>query len=264
MDVYDHFFDSDEDLIEAIKAYEDGELVDRAMAAYQLREEQRVFQRDLIHQHGGSIEPNHPGRFVFNLQPVSTDVNRRFGLLERRYNVNLQQEGNIIDNITPALRDALERAMREVVADPNLGGDYRVFFDLFSDRLAHGTYRGNGMRVQDFRDGGPSVDTVFERLQKTLNSNESFAMDDTFQMEVMVVRPPNRQGSGRKIKNKPGYQKLNDFIVNKKRIVSIRNKDNLCGARAIMTAKYIADEKQRRQQDPNYKDPRLQSIKKGG
>ena len=264
MDAYDHFFDNDEDLVEAMEAYEDAEFADRAMALYQLREEQRDFQRNLIHQHGGAVEPDQPGRFVFNLQPISTDVNRRFGLLDRRYPVNLQQEGNIIDNITPALRDALERAMRQVVDDPNLGDNYRVFFDLFSDRLAHGTYRGNGMRVQDFREGGPSVDAVFERLQQTLNSNESFAMDDTFQMEVMVVRPPNRQGSGKKLKNKPGYQKLNDFVVNKKRIVPIRNKDNLCGARAVMTAKYIVDEKHRQQQNPNYKDPRLQSMKKGG
>ena len=264
MDAYDHFFDNDEDLVEAMEAYEDAEFADRAMALYQLREEQRDFQRNLIHQHGGAVEPDQPGRFVFNLQPISTDVNRRFGLLDRRYAVNLQQEGNIIDNITPALRDALERAMRQVVDDPNLGDNYRVFFDLFSDRLVHGTYRGNGMRVQDFREGGPSVDAVFERLQQTLNSNESFAMDDTFQMEVMVVRPPNHQGSGKKLKNKPGYQKLNDFVVNKKRIVPIRNTDNLCGARAVMTAKYIVDEKHRQQQNPNYKDPRLQSMKKGG
>ena len=264
MDAYDYLFNDDSELLEALEAYEDGEAADRAMALYQAREEQRTFQRDLIEQHGGSIQSDQPGRFVFNLQPISTNVNRRFGLLERRFNVNLQQEGNIIDNITPALRDAMERAMREVVSDPNLDGNYRVFFDLFSDRLAHGTYRGNGMRVQDFRDGGDSVDAVFERLQSTLNSNESFAMDDTFQMEIMVVRPPNRQGSGRKTKNKPGYQKLQDFIVNKKTILRINNKDDNCGARATMTAKAIADEKQRKLQNPNYRDPRLQRLKKGG
>lgn len=200
---------------------------------------------------------------MFSLHPISTDVNRRFGLLERRYAVNLQQEGNI-DNIAPALRDALERAMRDVLADPNLDGDHRVFFDLFSDHLAHGTYRGNGMHVRDFREGGPSVDAVFERLQKTLNSNELFAMDDTFRMEVMVVRPPDRRGRGRKVKNKPGYQKVEDFIINKKTILRIKNKDDLCGARAIVTAKAIAEEKNRQHQDPTYHDPRLQRLKKGG
>jgi len=179
--------------------FEDDQAVNQAWNAYQREralERQRLWQADFIQQAGGSINPMEPGRFVFNLHPVSTDVNRRFGLLERRYAVNLQQEGNIIDNIAPALRDALERAMREVLADPNLHGDHRIFFDLFSDRLAHGTYRGNGMRVRDFREGGPSVDAVFERLQKTLNLNESFAMDDTFRMEVMVVRPPDRRGRG--------------------------------------------------------------------
>ena len=255
MEAYVH--DSDDELIEAMEMYEDGQLVDRAEEIYQLREQQRDYQRQLIEQHGGSINPEQPGRFVFNLQPISMDANRRFGLLERRFAVNLQQEGNLIDDITPALRDALERAMREVVADPDLHDNYRVFFDLFSDRLAHGTYRGNGMRVQDFREGGPNVDAVFERLQQTLNSNDSFTMDDTFQMEVMVVRPPNRQGQGRKMKNKPGYQKV-------KESETIRNKDDTCGARATVTAKYIADEQERKKQDPNYHDPRLATMKKGG
>ena len=89
-------------------------------------------------------------------------------------------------------------------------------------------------------------------------------MDDTFRMEVMVVRPPDRRGRGRKVKNKPGYQKVEDFIINKKTILRIKNKDDLCGARAIVTAKAIAEEKNRQHQDPTYHDPRLQRLKKGG
>lgn len=61
MDAYDYLFDDDAELLDALEAYEDGEAADRAMAMYQLREEQRAFQRDLIQQHGGVVEPNQPG-----------------------------------------------------------------------------------------------------------------------------------------------------------------------------------------------------------
>jgi len=167
------------------------------------------------------------------------------------------------DRIAPALRDGLERAMCDVLADPSLDGDHRVFFYLISDRLANGSYRGNGMWVRDLREGGSNVDAVFDRLQNTLNSNESFHMDDTFRMELMVVRPPDRRGRGRKQKNKPGYQKVKDLVVNKHTILRIKNRDDLCGARAIVTAKAMMDEKTQKQRDPNYHDPRLQRIRKG-
>lgn len=68
MEAYVH--DSDDELIEAMEMYEDGQLADRAEEIYQLREQQRDYQRQLIEQHGGSINPEQPGRFVFNLQPI--------------------------------------------------------------------------------------------------------------------------------------------------------------------------------------------------
>ena len=40
---YADLYDDDQDLLEALEAYEDGEFADQAMAAYQLREEQRAF-----------------------------------------------------------------------------------------------------------------------------------------------------------------------------------------------------------------------------
>jgi len=43
MDIYDNLFDNDEDLLEALEAYEDGEVADRAMDIFNLREEQRAF-----------------------------------------------------------------------------------------------------------------------------------------------------------------------------------------------------------------------------
>jgi len=64
MDAYNHFYDDDADLIEAMEAYEDAEFADRAMELYLRREEQREFQRQLIEQEGGTIDPTNPGDFT--------------------------------------------------------------------------------------------------------------------------------------------------------------------------------------------------------
>ena len=100
MDAYDHLFDDDSDLIEAMEAYEDAEFADRAMELYLRREEQREFQRQLIEQEGGAIDPSQPGRFVFNLQPLPRRQNRRYGVAERNFNVQLRQEGNVVDQLS--------------------------------------------------------------------------------------------------------------------------------------------------------------------
>jgi len=89
---------TDQTLNNVMDEFEEDQAVNEAWNEYQREralERQRVWQADFIQQAGGSINPNEPGRFVFDLQPISVDVNRRFGLLERRFQVNLRQEGNV-------------------------------------------------------------------------------------------------------------------------------------------------------------------------
>ena len=239
MDAYEYLFDDDTDLLEALEAYEDGEAADRAMALYQAREEQREFQRNLIEQQGGSIDENQPGRFVFELEPLQRQTNRRYGIQERNYNVRLRQEGNIIDQLAPAIRDAMQRSVAEVLNNDNIPDNHRLFFDLFSNRLSAGTYRSNGMTVGDWRHNPERVDTIFENLQQTLNSNEDFAMNDTFHMEITTVAPVYRQVRGRrKRRTKVVYKGIDNFLANNKSIIKITNtEDNYCAARAISAVK---------------------------
>ena len=243
MEAYDYLFDDDAELLEAIEAYEDGEAADRAMALYQSREEQRAFQRDLIQQHGGIVEPNQPGRFVFDLQPLQRQRNRRYGIQERNYEVRLRQEGNIIDQIAPAIRDAMQRSVEEVLNNDAIPDSHRLFFDLFSNRLSAGTYRSNGMTAGDWRHNPERVDSIFENLQQTLNSNEDFAMNDSFHMEITTVAPVYRQVRGQRHRRKKvAYQGIDQFLANNKSVIKIRNKDdNYCAARSIITVKAAQD-----------------------
>ena len=242
MDVYNHFYDSDEDLIEAFEAYEDGELADRALELYQLREEQREFQRGLIEQTGGSIQPDQPGRFVFELRPLQRRQNRRYSVGERNYEIQLGQEGNVVDRVVPGIQNALHRAVQRILDDDQLPNNHRLFVDVFSHRLAHGAYRRNGLTVGDWCHHPERVDQVFNGMQNALNSNEDFRMDDTFHLEVTTVAPSLRRERGRRPRQKKAvYLGIQDFLTKNKSIVKIQNKDSNCLARTLTAVKGAAD-----------------------
>ena len=67
------------------------------------------------------------------------EVNRRYGIDERNYRVNLRQEGNIIDQIAPDIRDAMQRSVEQVLDNSHVPDNHRLYFDMFSERLAAGT-----------------------------------------------------------------------------------------------------------------------------
>ena len=190
-------FEEDQQLVDALEAVESDRFATNGNTYYDAREQQRDWQRHLIQQQGGQINPEEPGRFEFDLRPMSHDTNRRYGIDERRYQVNLRQEGNIIDNIAPALRDGLHRAINRLLDQGNIPNTHRVYFDLFSERIRDGAYRANGLVAGDWRNNHTTVDRIFNHLQSALNSNEAFRMDDTFRLEVTTVAPRVVRGTGK-------------------------------------------------------------------
>ena len=248
---------SDDELVNAMKMYEEDEallddhdLLNAAMELHEINaiyenalENQRQWQRNFIQQTGGQINPEEPGRFVFDLQPLRRETNRRYGINERNYNVNLRQEGNVIDQIAPAIRDAMQRSVQQVLDNDRIPDNHRLFFDMFSQRLAAGTYRSNGMTVGQWRNDPNKVDEIFSNLQQTLNSNEDFQMDDTFRMEITTVAPAIRQVRGRRYRRiKVTYKGIDDFLIKNKSVILIKNpQDNLCAARAIVASKATVD-----------------------
>lgn len=88
-----------------------------------------------------------------------------------------------------------------------------------------------------------------DRLAKQLNSSESFdATSGEFYAELLFFENRSR-GSGWKKVN-PGYMSYEQMLKKKKRIITIKNKDELCAARAIVTMKALADD------DPHYQELR--------
>ena len=76
-------------------------------------------------------------------------------------------------------------------------------------------------------------------------------MDDYFQLTITQVHHVPK-GSGMKRHLKPGHRSRKFLKVKKKSIVQIRNEDDLCCARTLVTAKAKVDH-----------HPRWESFKKG-
>ena len=88
-----------------------------------------------------------------------------------------------------------------------------------------------------------STERVFSQIERVIQSNRDFRLNDTVTIDIIHVEAP--QGSGRSKRN---VLNIKDFLHKKKSIITIQNNDNLCLARALVVA--IA----KIEKDPHYKD----------
>ena len=231
-------------------------------------ERQHAFQTRLLQQSGaGGLDTSIAtpqrgaggldtsiGTFDFELQPFVDRTSRRMGVRERHFTTRLRQRGNLIpdQNITEALQEGLRRAVNQVLTTtPDLHDQDRLYFTIGSNRL-HNNFQGWGLRAGEWREGGDRVAALFDRLAQALNSNEQFEMDDSFQLSITQVHHAP-QGTGKPRRGKPGHPTMAMLTRNSKSIIRIQNDDQLCCARALVTAKAKVD------QHPNY-----HSIRQGG
>ena len=217
-------------------------------------ERQRAFQTHLLQQTGGGLDANAEGLLEFRLQPYVDRLSNRMGVRERHFNTQLHQRGNFIPNqsMTRAVEEGLRRAVNQVLTTttPPLHDQDRLYFTIASNRL-HNNFQGWGLRAGEWRQGGDRVEALFQRLAQALNSNEQFEMDDSFQVSITQVHHAP-QGTGRRRQEKPGHQPLRNLIPKKRSIIQIQNKDDLCCARALVTAKAKVDQ-----------HPKYNSIRQG-
>ena len=217
-------------------------------------ERQRAFQTQLLQQTGGGLDAKTEGVFEFELQPYVDRLSNRLGVRERHFKTQLRQRGNFIPNqsMTGALEEGLRRAVNQVLTTttPPLHDQDRLYFTIASNRL-HNNFQGWGLRAGEWRQGGDRVEALFQRLAQALNSNEQFEMDDSFQVSITQVHHAP-QGTGRRRQEKPGHQPLRNLIPKKRSIIQIRNDDELCCARALVTAKAKVDQ-----------HPKYNSIRQG-
>jgi len=203
---------------------------------------QHAFQTHLLQQSGGGGGGGAEGAFEFELDTYVDRLSSRMGVRERHFKTQLPQRVNFIpnENITQALQDGLRRAVNQVLATtPNLHDQDRLYFTIGSNRL-HNNFQGWGLRAGEWREGGDRLDALFDRLAQALNSNEQFEMDDSFQLSITQVHHA-RQGTGKPRLGKPGHPTMEMLTAKKNSVIRIQKKDELCCARALVTAKARVD-----------------------
>ncbi|XP_078364066.1 uncharacterized protein LOC144648356 [Oculina patagonica] len=188
---------------------------------------------------GANLSCHEPGVLEFELQPYINQISRRHGVREQHFNTRIQQRGGFIpaENITTAIRDGLHRAIGQVLQllEPGDSDRDRLYVNLASNRISN-SYHGWAGRIGTFRQNGAGLDAIVQRLQNMLNSNQQFEMDDSFQLSITRARAAP-QGRGKPEQVKAGHQNIQSLRINKRSIIQIKNHDNLCCARAIVTAK---------------------------
>ena len=86
-----------------------------------------------------------------------------------------------------------------------------------------------------------TTERVFSELERVIQSNEEFRLNDTVTIDINHVKTP--QGSGRM---KRTTYDINDYLKQKSSVVRINNKDDLCLARALVVSRA------RIEKDPKY------------
>ena len=86
-----------------------------------------------------------------------------------------------------------------------------------------------------------TAERVYSELERVIQSNQEFRLNDTVTIDLNHVESP--QGSGRK---KRTTYDIDDYLDEKHSVVRIKNKDDLCLARALVVARAKEDN------DPRY------------
>ena len=142
-------------------------------------------------------------------------------------------------NLAAAIADGLHRTIQNLILRDRIPAADRVYFNLASNRLVN-SYAYRGLPVGEWLNGSGGVDNLLQQILKVLNTNENFEMNDSFQLSFTRVRASPR-GSGQKRKLKPGHSNPETFKRLKGSVITSDNKDELCCARAIVTAKAGVD-----------------------
>ena len=203
----DYFSDSDDELDQAL-----------------------VRSLDRTEQLGGALGP----LFRFNLARIGPRRRWRNVADHQQFHATLHQERDPVprDNIGVHLTEALYEAIRAQIV-PNAGPRDQLHFAIQAHGFAH-AFRSINLEVGAFLERSQYLDELLDRLAGKLNSNEQFDPQRGLQVDVIVIRmPPPERGNGKRLEVGRRSMKLDN--QRKRSIVTIKNKDDLCCARAIVT-----------------------------
>ena len=180
-----------------------------------------------------------PGQDYYHIKSMRKHHSKKFRMTATDHIIRFNNVLHDVDLLesherTPINFPSLNRG-RNLGHEPERPGTLRAtfrstpdtYFDTFSS--LRGTYDRKGF---------------FSQLEKVIQSNEDFRLNDTVTIDIIHVETP--QGSG-KSNLKRTTLNIREYLKKKGSVIPINNTDNLCLARALSVA--IA----RIEKDPQYK-----------
>ena len=122
-----------------------------------------------------------------------------------------------------------------------------------SDAFSH-AFQSTTFTVSEFKEGSDRLDTYLQALASRLNSNQAFEADDPFTVETTFIHI-HAPGSGNGKRYKPSSAAVRGIVKTSR--VTIKNRDGLCCARAIITMKALVDA------NGNTRDHHYKNLKDG-
>ena len=173
----------------------------------------------------------------YNIQPVKDYHSKKFNMTAKNYRV---QFNNALDNV-----DLLQSQNRT----------YDIFDRLIKD-VTEGMHSTDQVRfvLQSNQLQFPislpfcpleelTTEKVFSQVEKVVQSNEEFRLNDAVNIDILRVQMP--QGRGKTKRKRTTYD-LREYLKKKHAVICINNRDNYCLARALAVS--IA----RIEKDPQY------------
>ena len=177
----------------------------------------------------------------YRIQPVKDYHSKKFNMTAKNYRVQFNNALDNVDLLKSQNRtyDIFDRLLRDVTE--GMHSTDQVRFVLQSNQLQF-PISLPFCSLEEL-----TTEKVLSQVEKVVQSNEEFRLNDTVNIDILRVQMP--QGSGKSNVRRQTWN-IREYLQEKKSVITINNKDDLCLARALVVA--IA----RIEKDPQYKSIR--------
>ena len=178
-----------------------------------------------------------PGQYYYEMESVRKHYSKKFRMTATDHTVRFNNVLHDVDLLESHERTQaiFHHLIEDVTADMNPNDQVR--FVLRSDQLQ------TPISIPFLPLEELTTERVFSQIEKVIQSNEDFRLNDTVTIDIIHVETP--QGSG-KSEVKRTTIDIREYLKKKGSVITINNTDHLCLARALSVA--IA----RIEKDPKY------------
>ena len=163
-----------------------------------------------------------PGQYYYEMESVRKHHSKKFRMTATDHTVRFNNVLHDVDLLESHERTQaiFHHLIEDVTSDMNPNDQVR--FILRSDQLQ------TPISIPFLPLEELTTERVFSQLEKVIQSNEEFRLNDTVTVDIIHVEMP--QGSGR---SKRTTLNIREYLKKKKSVIPINNKDDFCLARAL-------------------------------